>query len=233
MGREYIIGCGYYAGIAEGRKAAFFDTWYQNVMKYSTPKDIFVVNGGSETLPTKKGKWIDYIWNCGHAHQMDNGQKPIRSIGGWSMSFLVSCINAYHSNTDLVYSEQDCLFFNDAIEQMYLEAEEFEAGVITGRPVDSDNQGLEQSFFLVKNEFLLPFVQHYIAIDRPEGGPGYLRTERKFIEVMNGAFKGHMAFTRMGYGRGRPDFFRADENFYIQKVSEQEEQTLKGMGLIE
>lgn len=232
MGRNYIIGTGYYAGIAEGRKAAFFDVWYDNIVKYSNPVDVFVVNAGSQTLPTKRGKWQDFIWNCGHAHQMDNGEKPIRSIGGWSMGFLLSCMNAYHSNADLIYAEQDCLFFNDAIEQLYQESEEFKAGVITGRPVDSDNQGLEQSFFLVKNDFLLPFVQHYIAIDKPEGGPGYLRTERKFINIMNGVFNGHMAFTRMGYGRGRPDYFRADENFYIQKVTDSEISSLQGMGLL-
>lgn len=232
MKRKYIIGTGYYAGIAEGKKAEFFDIWYQNVLKYSDPVDIFVVNAGSETLPTKKGKWQDFIWNCGHAHQMDNGQKPIRRIGGWSMSFLVNCMNAYHSDADLIYWEQDCLVFNSAIDQLYDEAEEFDCGVITGRPEHADNQSLEQSFFLVKNDFLLPFVQHYIAIDRNEGGPGYMRTEQKFLTVMNGAFRGKMEFTRMGYGRSRPPEFNPNENFYIQQVKDKDLEKLKQKEMI-
>lgn len=228
MSKNYTIITGYWNGKNSWRKESqeykkyFFDVWYENTIKYSNPKDIFVINSGSEFLPEKKlGKWVDLSFNLGHVHDLDNNDYYIKKFGGWSMSFIIGAYICYANNTDMIYKEQDCLAFNQWVDTMYDELEKNNKKMLFGNPSHSDNQGLEQSLFLIKHESLLNFVNLYTSIKYNDSGVGNLRPEMKFRFIIDNFFNNVYSYIPFGFGRSRPNT-KPNGPYYFQQINESE-----------
>lgn len=220
----YTIITGYFSEDRDQDKSHFFNIWWKNTNLFSKPEDIFVINSGSlhNCLPLKRGKWIDLSFNLGHVHDLDVNDYPNKKFCGWSMSFIMGAYLAYSNNTDLIYKEQDCLAFGDWVDELYSHDKE----IVVGQSVHADGQALEQSLFLVRHSAILDFVNAYTNLGGNDAGRGYIRPESKFAKVLNQSFKNRFAFTKMGYGRSKPQNFKesleSGEAFYIQKLTEEE-----------
>lgn len=219
--KAYTIITGYHG--PDTARAKFFDIWWKNTHKFSEPKDIFVINVNSDFCPEEKcGKWIDLSYNLGHVHDLDENEYPNKKFGGWSMSFIMGAYLAYSNNTDLIYKEQDCLAFGNWVSELYSHEKE----IVVGQSVHADGQALEQSLFLVRHSAILDFVNAYTNFVGDDAGKNFIRPESKFSEILNRSFSNRFTFTKMGYGRSKPqnlkESLESGEAFYIQKLTEEE-----------
>jgi hypothetical protein len=197
----------------------FFKIWHKNTSIIPHTK-IYVVNAG--VTPLGHGcEWIN-AENLGHARTMNQRQL----LGGWSASLITGCLLAYHNQSDLLFKEQDCLAFGPYLERLYEEIGTM--GMITGRRNQTGAaRGLTaQSLILIRRDFLLDFMHHYLSIKSPDA---ILNPEHKFdaIEQRTGA----VAHTAMGFDRDRPINFDALP-FYAQQWSDAELAELVRRGMV-
>lgn len=238
---KYSIFTGFYSDETDEKAKLFEDFWYPNTIKYCNKEngllDIFVINSNGKVLPNKNKeycKWVDLPYNPGHVHWLDGDVNFPKKFGGWSLAFLTGALIAYSSNVDYCFKEQDCVAFNGWIQYFYQELENFNSSMLVGRAQDSDGQGLEQSLFIIKHDFILPFITEYLSFNHNDAGNGYIRPEAKFRTIINTKFKDKVTDMKIGYGRSRPNgLFNKDEIFYLQKPRKEELFDLKNLGLID
>lgn len=93
----------------------FFDVWLSNTLKYTKPRDIYVIG---DKLPNRNDiKKVEISDNLGHVMRypkIDDKQY----LCGWSAVALIGCMIAYASKCDVIYKEQDCLAFGDWVGKM-------------------------------------------------------------------------------------------------------------------
>lgn len=208
--------------------ANFFPIWYRNNFFKSGARAVNAIATPC-LIPsfTYEGLWwIQMLENLGHVDSVPRDQQ----LTGWSASFLMGCMLAYHARADMIYLEQDCLAFGSWVDVLY--GEIGNAGMITGHANTSGNSaggdagGLTaQSLVLVKNAYLLPFVQKYLAIPETDA---VICNEDKFDLIGR---EGQITQTSMGYDRSRPVNF-SDSAFYMQQISAAELAELRARGLV-
>lgn len=233
--RKYTIITGYWAGKnwrgQDGReKADFYKIWEDNTFKYSSPFDVFVIdpNSQEDLLPEKldRVKWIRFANQgcCLHVHDGDNLNKSYKQkFGGWSLSIMQGMLLAYSNDSDFIYKEQDCLAFNGWVESMYQTLEKKGARMLVGRKQDAAGQALEQSLFIIKHDFILPFLNAYLSLQANDAGEGFLRPEGKFEYLRRLLFEKEMQFLDFGFGRTRPEVdFDFSLPYYVQQLTNEE-----------
>jgi hypothetical protein len=132
---------------------------------------------------------------------------------------------AYTNETDLIYKEQDCLWFGHCVYRMYQEIDD--GGIIFGH--NWQRVPCENCMFLLKHEFIPQFVASYAASD-PENAPQAIcewKFERWHRSNPN-VWKKHA----LGVGRDRPINYNAI-SWYGQKFTPDEMAELKRRKLIE
>jgi hypothetical protein len=240
MKNKYIITTGYWNGpngidgTIDLQKIEFtknfFDIWWENTFRYSSPEEVLVINQNSQFLPLeKKGKWIDTLFNLGHVHSLDVNDYPHKKFAGCSLTFMMAALYCYNSNCDMIYKEQDCLAFGDWANKLYSDSEKNNAKMLIGREEDADGQTSAQSILLIKHDFLLDFVKSYISLDYNDAGYNYIRPERKFTIIKNIIHPNSIKFMSIGYDRARPKDYNEDI-YYIQQVKQEELDLLKKIG---
>lgn len=245
MEREYTIGTGYYNttqpkhnwswdNTESTSKPDLFKIWYDNTLKYSSPKQIVVVDCSLDApKPSKELRdntcWIELKDNLGHVNDIDLLDGSIKFCG-WTMSFMIGAMIAYNNKTDFIYKEQDCLAFNNWIDVFYNDIHKYQ--VLYGKESVKDSR-VEQSLFWIKWEMIPSFVSWYMVSPINDAGPKeFIRPEHKFFHI----------------GRLRPDlvgyfnipFGRSDVNqlpdgykpFYIQQTTDAKLKFLKDNGYI-
>jgi hypothetical protein len=218
---NYIIGSGFWAPNQTESKEKqqsylerqeFLNIWIENILKYSNPlpKQINIINSNATKPKINKFnysniQWIDLLENPGHSISTD------LKICGWRSSILISALIAYSSRCDLIYKEQDCLYFGNIIEQIYKESKGNK--ILTGRFKSDANLMAEISLMYVPHKMLFKFIETLSNIIENEIiKPNYPEKEiALLIDMLDGEY-----FT-FGYGRDRPINFD-DNSFFIQHI---------------
>jgi len=211
--QDYIIASGYYANKEDKDKVDFFDTWWDNTMKYTKtdPNNIFIINSNGYYPNPKKGKWIDMCGNLGHI--TENYKIP---FDGYQMSVMIAALIAHASNKDLIFKDQDCLVYGDWVSQLYADAKSQNKLALLGQLKSDPVMGIENCLMFIKKEFLLEFVfaLQYVTkqqLVRP------LLPELKMRFMKEKMLSKHIGFMSFGYGRDRPINYN-DKVFYVQQI---------------
>jgi hypothetical protein len=221
---QFILASGFYApsGPAGQAHRDFFKIWAENNRRTIAPKATYIISAaGKPFLDDGVHQWIT-AENLGHVMQMPEQQV----LGGWSASFLMSCLIAYHNKADLIYKEQDCLAFGPWVQRLYEEIGN--AGMITGKMnTTGDAAGLlAQSLLLVRHGFLLPMIGLYCSIQQTDR---QVVPEHKFNFIAQRT--NAVRQTTMGCDRSRPIPFD-DPAFYVQQLTTEEIAELRARKLI-
>ena len=226
MGNNFNIITGYYQGdnkmYSGFEKDKFFEIWYKNTRKFTDNK-IYVINidGIFKKEDYENVEFINLDYNLGHIGQLIKTKKFY--LSGWTLSILIGLLICYNNNVDFLYKEQDCLFFGD-INDVYKELEDKKCKSL----IQILQRGwIEQSFFIVKHEFILTFVTEWLNIPYADY---QMVTEKKH----NMIYITHPSDIRpfdFGYGRNRP-FNIKDKTFFIQQPKIEELDMLKQNNLI-
>ncbi len=216
---KILIGTGFYAAKHwHADKLDFFRRfWLPNTLRVS---DNIVVVDNSDVGFNQwhhPGREIRVLHNLGH--MCDPKPKGSRLLG-WSFSWILPALVAYCEQCDFVYKEQDCLAFNNRL-----------PAIQKGRAAFGNHPKLEceQSLFWIQHDFILDFVQVYMAIPEPEET---CIAEKKFTLVEK-MLPGAVARFSIGPGRDRPlPDFRTKDPWYAQKFEAWDLQRLLNDGLI-
>jgi len=237
MDKRYSIITGYWSGTGwrgedKDQKQRFFETWWKNTKRFTSPVDVFVINSNSAQVPINKhGKWIDLSFNLGHVHDLDASNYRNKRFGGWSMTFIMGAMFCYANNCDFIFKEQDCLAFGSWVDRMYEDLHRTGASMLVGRNRDANGQGVEQSLMIIKHEFILPFVTAYLSFPADDAGGNFTRPEQKFRLLWQQMFGPQIAELSFGYGRARPPAYDQFP-FYLQQLLPPELEDLKAKHLI-
>jgi len=213
---NYIIGSGYH--YRSPWDSAFFDIWKKNTHKYTT--DYYVI---STINGCKAHNQVFLHNNLGHVGDLmkDNG----KGLCGWSGSVCALAMIAYNCGKDLVFKEQDTLFFGPVVEQMYKDCEG--KGMVFGAKMDSAPwMTCAQSAFLLKRDFILDFMRGYLFLPDDKD----MLPEDKFVKLEENSPTnyGRLSF---GVDRMRPLPWDAPV-WYAQQWSDDELQEARTRGLI-
>jgi hypothetical protein len=221
---KYNIITGYYKGdnimYSGHKKDEFFELWYTNTRKF-TDNRIYVINIDGE-FDTKKYTNLEVInlqENLGHIGDLLKNKDY--EFSGWTLSILIGLLVCYNNKCDFLYKEQDCLFFGN-MEEVYRQLEHKNCKSLAYKW----SGWLEQSFFIVKHEFILTFVREWMNILEPDYDT---LTEFKHQRITE-KYPNDITFFDFGYGRERP--FQIGENFFLQQITLDEMEVLKNNNLI-
>lgn len=216
MSRKYLIGTGYHrnAGLASGEKTGglapehFFDLWLANTERHSAAFTA-VMASGDGPRPNKiplRVKWMDFVSDLGHVHDLNNHRKPYHWCG-WSISFVTLALIAYFDESDFIFKESDVLAFGPWVDRMYDEIGN--AGMIFGK---AKCMPAVQSLVLCKHEFIPEFVRLFMGTgsEQIKSNEGELKFAR--LEQQN---PGKFARYSFGVDRDRPLPYD-DEVWYAQ-----------------
>jgi hypothetical protein len=226
MNNNFNIITGYFQGnnkmYSGFDKDKFFDIWYKNTRKFTNNK-IYVINidGNFEKEKYDNTEFINLEHNLGHIGDLIKTKKF--HLSGWSLSILIGLLICYNNNCDFIYKEQDCLFFGD-INNVYEQLENKQCKSLMSI-LHSD--WVEQSFFIVKHDFILTFVIEWLNIPSADYD---LLTELKH-HFLYEKYPNDIKEFDFGYGRKRP-FNIEDKNFFIQQINVDEMELLKKTNLI-
>lgn len=228
--RKYVIVSGFYEGEQKTTnfsisKKDFLDIWYKNTVQFCNPTKIYVINV-SNPIDKKYAnlEFINMTENLGHVNDFVK-LNDTHSLSGYTLSVLIGMLVAYNNKADFIYKEQDCLAFGNWVDELYNELEEKGNKMLIGK--GHMDGFIEQSLFICKNEFILPFISLYLNFMQ---GDYPLLPEYKFLQIMqnNPALIGFLDF---GYGRIRPVNYQ-DSVFYVQQLNDEEIQYLENTGMI-
>lgn len=233
--RKYIIGSGYVHNPDDKDnikfKKNFFSLWYNNTIEYSSPEEIIVLNSNAEDLSDNYSniKFLNLSDNPGHIlHHLGKSKKSTACnwenapyLCGWSFSIIYTSLYAYFKDFDFIYKEQDCLAFGNWVSKLYNELGNRK--MVTGT---SKHMSVEQSLFLIKNDYILDFTYKYLSILKSDKN---MLPENKFKYLIEN--NNEIGFFNMPYGRDKP----IDTNnlpFYLQHHNKKSNQKLKKSKLI-
>jgi hypothetical protein len=210
---DYIIVTEYCADNGEEDKVNFFDTWWDNTMKYTKtdPNNIFVINSDGYYPKDKKGKWIDLCGNLGHV--TNNYNMP---FDGYQTAIMMAALMAHISNKDLIFKDQDCLVFGDWISQLYTDAKVQNKLALLGQFKSDPIMSVQNSLVFIKKEFLLEFIfaLQYVTKQQLVKPP---LSELKMRFIKENILKDYIGFMSLCYGRDRPINYD-DKVFYVSQV---------------
>jgi hypothetical protein len=205
---KYVIGTGYFSPPEETKqRSEVFKVWYNNTLKFSNPKKIYVINSNS-SCNYLFGEWINLMDNPGHSLHFKR-----RSVYcGMMFSVLVSAMLAYGSDCDLIYKEQDCLCFGNWVDKLYEDGKGKQ--IVLGKYKTSEFK-YEISLILLKKEFIPNFLSEIYGYYANIPGRGII-TEKRF-EILEKSFNDKIGIISFGYGRRRPININ-DKVFYVQHI---------------
>jgi len=211
MNNDYIVTTGYYSPPDNKFIEDFFHIWYDNIIKYSSPKRIIVVNAGCKRPEGAKGEWLDG-YNFGYVPVMDK-ERNCPKFCGWSIGFMVGMMIAFHNNCDFIYREQDTLAFGKYIDAIYNMVNKKGKKILVGEDC-AHAYKIDNGFTFLKHDIILDFLKEWLTIDRKDAGPGRLRPEQKFTTVFK-KFTKVQGFLPFGYGTFNRPINYEDETFYF------------------
>ena len=184
-----------YGGLASDD---FFNVWLKNTRENSSAP-VFVV--GPDKPPAFPQYWYGRVKVLDTYPNHGPSENDGKALSGWTTGVLAGLLHAYLHKHDMIYKEQDCLWYGDPIGELYKQIEN--AGIIYGK---NKMFGHANSLFLVKHSYI-PYMIHHITdpekVSRlPEHTFRDLKNSRQFS---------------FGYDRDRP--FRNDATWYVQQVS--------------
>lgn len=217
---------------ADQYKANFFPYWYANTLKYADPVEVVTIDSASPLLPVvKQGNWVRLAENLGHVHDQDKRAESIQ-FGAWSLSYLMGAMFAYNNRSDFIFKGQNCLAFGPWVDRMYQEMDDKNLLMLTGQTT-ANHYGIEQSLTIIRHEFIMPFLRHYMSIMAPDGAADqYIRPENKFLILIREVFGNVIGFLPFGHGKERPVNFDAPV-FYMQRIGADELEDLVRRGFVE
>ncbi|MBS0847958.1 hypothetical protein [Citrobacter sp. JGM124] len=257
---KYIIGSGWWCGENVGRNTNgddiirgkdFHKLWYNSIIQNTNPQKILIVDSNSPVKPELnlndgRIEFISFNTNLGHSTKMGLSNK----FCGWSASVLLALQYAYLCDTEyFVYVEQDVLLAGGGIvDSLIAEMKKNNKKYIFGSPGNTP-QPLQQSFFIIKKEFIPEFIcaLHNIKYSDQDIGPEYkfaiaVDPIARFLPkalFLNRYFRYlyrklvSINFMSIGYGRIRP--FNLDDDFLyfqhgsIEEVNSYENKFIKKM----
>lgn len=187
--RPYLLGSGFFGGAKERE---FMDLWAKTLVKNTSvkPADIAILSVGDSYLNEPALDHFHRAWgifpekvrlqnNLGHVGQLMSGNKP-QQLCGWSGALLWLCMTAYNAEMDCCFVEQDVLAFGDWFGQMMKDMGE--GSMVWGHKHTSEpHMRGSNSIVYIRHEFLLPFIQNYIALGS-ESDPDLI-PETKFYRI--------------------------------------------------
>jgi hypothetical protein len=201
------------------RKEGFFELWYSAISKFTSPKEIILIDSNSPIKPNLEGK--DNIkmlsTNKNYGAAVDGTSKG--KLCGWSRGVLLGASYAYFNDYDyFVYIEQDCLIKGKGIVEHAIK-NMGNAACSLGGVKSKSPQPLQQSFMIFKRSFIPKLLQAEMNATQD-----WLRIspERRYNKLM----QGKMRPLPFGYGRSRPINFN-DKFFYAQHLRTDELNTFK------
>ena len=221
---KYNIITGYYKGnnimYSGYKKDDFFDIWYDNTRKFTNNR-IYIINidGDFDLKKYTNLEIINLQENLGHIGDLIKYKDY--DFSGWSLSILIGLLICYNNKCDFVYKEQDCLFFGN-MDEVYKQLDYKKCKSLAYK----FGNWLEQSFFIVKHQFILTFVREWMNILQPDYD---ILTENKHDMITN-KYPNEINFFDFGYGRERP--FNIQDNFFLQQLTIDEMTILKNNNLI-
>ena len=134
--------------------------------------------------------------------------------------FPDGCVLALMNDTDYsVFVEQDCAVVGGGIVEQAIAEMEGAGKKISYGKLDGMGSYIEQSFVIIKNDYILEFIEHYLAIPKTDNVFDGMSPEIKFRTINEkDTFWYPLPF---GYGRNRPINFQ-DATFYAQQMTTDE-----------
>jgi hypothetical protein len=202
------------------RTPLFFDVWYDAIRKASDPEKILIVDSASPAKPDLTGKEVELV---SMKRNFQHGMICDSKYGGWTRAFLLGAYYAYMNDADYsVFIEQDCMIVGEGIIERAISAMG-RKGISYG---DKSPVRIEQSFVIMRNDFIPKFLAAYTALPQSDKE---VFTEVKFQRMQKwDRFWSYAGLKRdeytplpFGYGRMRP-LNCSDPHFYAQQWTEQE-----------
>jgi len=229
---KIIVGTGWWSteeksqwsiGSDAARSAAFFPTWYNQVMKCISPAKIIVTDSDSPNKPDfaayNNVEWISLDQNYGHPNDLRIGKIKAK-YSGYTRSVINAAMYAYCCDADFfVYIEQDCLirgerFLSHAIgaskDDILLGAKTHGGQGIEGQEAAAMYQN---SLIIVHRKGLERFI---VGILNSPYGDG-----EQSIEVIMQRQLAPFGVIAVPYGRSRPIDFQLT-HFYAQHMTDDE-----------
>jgi hypothetical protein len=231
-GPKIVVGSGWWCadsphewtiGSPATRSVAFFDIWYQQLMRCLQPERIVITDSASPIKPDYLSypgvHWIELDRNYGHPNDLRTGRIRTR-YSGFTRAVINGAMYALCCDADFyVYVEQDCLlrgedFLSHAVGDT---TEDVLMGPITekGRGLAGTSAAAmpQQSLVIVRNTGLSRFIAEITNAPCTDGelSPELIMHDRL----------APVGFLRVPYGRSRPiDFERS--HFYAQHLDDDE-----------
>lgn len=198
------------------RSKEFFDVWYDCIKAFTCPEKIIVIDSASPIKPRihQDVEFVSLKRNFLHAEGCDT------RLTGWTRAFLTGAFYALMNDTDYsVFVEQDCALVGGGIvEQAIAEMEGRRKKISYGR-LEGMGSYIEQSFVIIKKDYILEFVEKYLSIPQSDNVFAGICPELKFRMINDeDSLWCPLPF---GYGRNRPVNFQ-DATFYMQQMTTDE-----------
>jgi hypothetical protein len=229
---KVIVGSGWWCdnsphdwalGSPATRSAAFFDLWYQQVLRCLRPDRIVVTDSASPIKPDlgpyDRVQWIELDRNYGHVNDIRTGRINTKYSGS-TRSVINGAMYALCCDADFyVYVEQDCLLYGkDFLTEAVGDSTD---DILLGSP-PQNGKGLngsvaapmlQQSLIIVRRPGLERFLIGLLGATASDGEVSPEETMRIQLAPFD--------FLRVPYGRSRPiDFDRS--HFYVQHLDDNE-----------
>jgi hypothetical protein len=198
------------------RSPLFFDVWYEAIDRFANPAKIIVIDSASPVRPPLKPavEFISLERNYLHAENVDT------RYTGWTRAFMAGAFYALMNDAEYsVYIEQDCVIWGDGIIERVIGHLESSGKKIAYGGFGANRELIEQSFVVIKNEYILEFLTKYISIPLTDNFFNGMAPEIKFKHINKN--DGQWLELPYGYGRRRPIDFSAS-HFYAQQLNVKE-----------
>ena len=228
---NYVLVSGYHRPPADPNSAGFFNIWLKNSCSVlPVPRCIIVIADSKnhpnvnfdEVLKSIPFVGIGLEGDLGSCHAELTGAKKYQ-FAGWTGVVLAGALLAYSNESDMIFKEEDCLWFGNCVQKMY---EEIGAGgIIFG---SNHFMACAQSLFLVRHWYIPEFVRLFLGEGPQTDEANISENIFKRLEEKHPDKWKRFSF---GYDRDRP-FNPDDPAWYIQQVKTDELVLLKEKGLI-
>lgn len=212
-------------GAAATRSPAFFEMWYQQVVRCLRPTRVVVTDSASPIKPDYQSKdlleWITLDRNYGHPNDIRTGKISISTkYSGFTRGVLNGAMYALCCDADFyVYVEQDCLLYG----------EDFLARAIGNSTSDIFLGQVTENGRGLNGAVAAAMLQQSVMIVRLAGLERFLvallrapwRDDERSPEMIMAAQLVPFDWLRIPFGRSRPIDFN-ESHFYAQHLTEQE-----------
>lgn len=203
-------------------RRSFFDLWLKN----TGDSDIVVIDNNEVTplaVDNPRVRVIRINHNLGSIESHIGKFRP--HLLGFSAGWIIGAMIAYSENRDMLYKEQDCLWFGPALQEIVRRAESTDMLVQMGYAVSAPAR-VECCLFWVRHGFITEFIVKYMEQSQ---GDGVKTPEEKFNHIAGSDNR----IAPLGFGVGRDRPLPSDHPvWYAQKITADEVEDLKRRGLL-